>query len=134
MTVSVALIVKNEEGTLARCLESLHGGVDEIIVVDTGSDDATKSIARRYTEQVFDFIWCDDFATARQFAFDRATGDWIMWVDADDVVLHADRIRALAETAPDDVGGFSWRYILPRLVLFPPAAALGLTALLRRRT
>ena len=114
LTVSVALIVKNEERTLGRCLDSLAGAVDEIVVVDTGSAEATKEVARRYAARVFDFPWRRDFAAARQFAFDQAAGDWVAWVDADDVVLGAERIRSLTATAPPDVGGFSWRYVLGR--------------------
>jgi len=114
MTVSMALIVKNEERCLARCLESIKGAVDEIIILDTGSVDATKAIARRYTENVFDYEWRKDFAAARQFAFDRATSDWVAWVDADDVVIRAGRIRQLIESAPPQVAGFYWRYIYQR--------------------
>ena len=114
VTVSVAMIVKTEERTLARCLDSIRGAVDEIVIVDTGSVDATVEIARRYTDRIFEFPWIDDFAAARQFAFDQATGDWVAWLDADDVVLHADRIRPLADTAPADVAGFYWRYVLGR--------------------
>jgi glycosyltransferase involved in cell wall biosynthesis len=110
MTVSVALIVKNEEHTLARCLDSFAGVVDEVVVVDTGSTDATKEVARRYTGRVFDFEWRDDFAAARQFAFDRASCEWVMWVDADDVVRGAERIGPLAASAPPGVHGFCWRY------------------------
>jgi glycosyltransferase involved in cell wall biosynthesis len=114
MTVSVALIAKNEERVLGRCLESLRGAVDELVVVDTGSTDATKEIARQHGAKVYDFPWIDDFAAARQFAFDQATGDWVFWVDADDVVLHADRIKGLAAEAPDTVAGFYWPYVLSR--------------------
>jgi glycosyltransferase involved in cell wall biosynthesis len=114
MTVSVALIVKDEQRTLARCLDSLAGAVDEIVVVDTGSRDATKEIARRYTERVFDFEWCDDFAAARRFAFERATSDWVFWVDADDVILNAAGIRATLDGAEPEVSGFEWRYVSGR--------------------
>lgn len=114
MTVSVAIIARNEEGVLGRCLDSLRGAVDEIIVVDTGSDDATKEIARQHGAVVYDFTWIDDFGAARQFAFDQATSDWVCWVDADDIVLNAAAIRPLAETAPAGVAGFYWRYILAR--------------------
>jgi tetratricopeptide (TPR) repeat protein len=110
MTVSVALIVRNEERTLARCLASLADASDELVVVDTGSTDATKEIARRHTDRLFDFEWRDDFAAARQFAFDRATSDWVMWVDADDVVRGAEHLRPLAASAPAEVGGFSFLY------------------------
>src|SRR5947209_16369544 len=114
MTVSVALIVKDGEATLGRCLESLSGHVDEIVVVDTGSRDATEVVASRYTEKIFHFAWCDDFAAARQFAFDQATGDWVMWVDADDIVIHAERIRPLVEQAAAEIAGFYWQYIIDR--------------------
>jgi glycosyltransferase involved in cell wall biosynthesis len=114
MTISAALIARDAERTLTRCLDSFKGHVDEIVVVDTGSSDATKEIAHRYTEHVFDFPWRQDFSAARQFAFDRATGDWVMWVDADDVVVHADQIRPLVEAASEDVGGFRWKYVYAR--------------------
>jgi GT2 family glycosyltransferase len=114
MTVSVALIAKNEERVLGRCLDSLRGAVDEIVVVDTGSTDATKEIARQYGAVLYDFPWIDDFTAARQFALDQATGDWVFWVDADDVVLNADRIKPLAAEAPTEVTGFYWRYVLSR--------------------
>jgi glycosyltransferase involved in cell wall biosynthesis len=112
MTVSMALIVKNEEQTLDRCLASLAGAVDEIVVVDTGSRDATVDVARRYTDRIFDFAWRDDFAAARQFAFDQTRGDWAGWVDADDVVVGAEHIRRLAAGAPPDVGAIYWRYAM----------------------
>src|SRR5690606_17086176 len=62
-----------------------------------------------------------DFAAARQFAFDRATGDWVAWIDADDVVHHADRIRPLCATAPAGIAGFYWRYVLGRDAAGAPA-------------
>lgn len=110
MTVSVALIVKNEERSLARCLDSFAAAVDEVVVVDTGSTDATKEIARRYTNRLYDFEWRQDFAAARQYAFDRATSEWVVWVDADDVLRHAERIRPLVAAAAADVDGFHWPY------------------------
>lgn len=60
-TVSLCMIVKNEEAVLARCLESVKDAVDEIILVDTGSTDRTKAIAAEYTDKIFDFAWRDDF-------------------------------------------------------------------------
>jgi glycosyltransferase involved in cell wall biosynthesis len=110
-SVSVALIVKNEERVLGRCLESLRDAVDEIVVVDTGSEDDSKGVAQRFTDKLYDFVWCDDFAAARQFAFDRTTTDWVAWVDADDVVLHADRIKPLLASTPPEVCGYYWRYV-----------------------
>ncbi len=114
MTVSVAMIVRDEERSLARCLDSFAREVDEVVVVDTGSRDRTREIARRYTDRVFDFEWCDDFSAARQFAFDRASCDWVAWVDADDVVSNAAAIRPMTAAAPREVGGFQWRYVSDR--------------------
>jgi glycosyltransferase involved in cell wall biosynthesis len=110
MKVSACLIVKNEEPILDRCLESIRDHVDEIVVVDTGSRDRTKEIARRYTPRTFDYPWRNDFAAARQFSFDRATGDWVFWVDADDVVHNASRIRHTVAAASKDVNCFHWKY------------------------
>jgi glycosyltransferase involved in cell wall biosynthesis len=110
-SISVALIVKNEERVLGRCLECLRDAVDEIVIVDTGSEDGTKQIAQRYTEKIYEFTWRQDFGAARQFAFDHATSDWVAWVDADDVVLHADRIKPLLAATPSDVCCYYWRYI-----------------------
>ena len=65
VSVSLCMIVKNEEDVLARCLDSVSQLVDEIVIVDTGSADRTKEIAARYTDLIFDFPWRDDFAAAR---------------------------------------------------------------------
>jgi glycosyltransferase involved in cell wall biosynthesis len=108
------MIVKDEAQTLPRCLDSIAGAVDELVVVDTGSTDGTPEVARRYTDRVLAFAWCDDFAAARQFAFDQAIGDWVCWLDADDVVHGAGAIRSLVDVAPPHVGGFSWRYVYGR--------------------
>lgn len=94
-TISLCMIVKDEESVLARCLDSVQGIADEIVVVDTGSSDRTKEIAAAYG-QVMDFAWCDDFAAARNFAFAQATKDYIMWLDADDVIAPVDRGRFVA--------------------------------------
>lgn len=80
------MIVKNEECVLGRCLECVKDIADEIIVVDTGSTDRTKEIAMRYTDRVYDFVWCQDFAAARNFSFSKATMEYSMWLDADDVI------------------------------------------------
>jgi tetratricopeptide (TPR) repeat protein len=82
--VSLTMIVKNEESNIAACLESVRDLVDEIIVVDTGSNDATKSIAAGFGAKVFDFQWVDDFAAARNESLRHATREWIFWMDADD--------------------------------------------------
>ncbi len=95
MTISVCMIVKNEEKNLAACLDCLKGIADEIIIVDTGSTDTTKAIAGRYTDKVFDFTWIDDFAAARNFAFSKATGDYIYSADADERLDEENRQKFL---------------------------------------
>jgi len=90
------MIVKNEEKTLERCLRSVEDIPDEIIIVDTGSEDGTKAIAARFTSRVFDFDWIDDFSAARNYSFAQATMDYTLWLDADDVLLPEDRVKLLA--------------------------------------
>ncbi len=87
MTISLCMIVKNEQAVLARCLDSVKALVDQIVVVDTGSTDETAKIARSYTDGVYDYEWKDDFSAARNYAFSLATGDYLLWLDADDVLL-----------------------------------------------
>lgn len=109
MTCALCMIVKNEEETLLRCLESVKGLFDEIVIVDTGSDDRTKETAHLYTDKVYDFEWCDDFSKARNFAFDMAKTDYAMWLDADDAVDDKNRIllentlKELDDIRPDMV-------------------------------
>ncbi len=83
-TISLCMIVKNEEKILARCLDSVKDLMDEIIIIDTGSTDRTKEIAKNYTNQVFDFTWCDDFSAARNFSFSKANMEYIYAPDADE--------------------------------------------------
>ena len=85
-TLSLCMVVKNEEENISRCLQSIDSAVDEIIIVDTGSTDHTKDISERYGASVFDFSWQDDFSAARNEGIRRATGDWILWLDADEMV------------------------------------------------
>lgn len=113
MKITAALIVRDAEPTLEACLDSLRPHVDEIVVVDTGSTDASPEIAKakadtweRYTGcnvnpmtgQEEDRIW--DFSNARNRSFELATGDWVFWADADDIVLGAETLRPAAEAAP----------------------------------
>lgn len=86
ISISLCMIVKNEEAVLSRCLKSCKNIFDEIIIVDTGSSDNTKNIAKQFTNKVYDFFWQDDFSLARNFSFSKATCDYIMWLDADDVI------------------------------------------------
>ena len=80
------MIVRNEEKSLPVCLESVREAMDEIIIVDTGSTDATREVALRFTDSVYDFPWQDDFSLARNEAFSHATKPFMMWLDADDVM------------------------------------------------
>lgn len=82
--VSAALIVRDEAGVIEDCLGSLAGVVDEIVVVDTGSLDRTIEIAQRFPIRLHHFAWCDDFSAARNFALDRVTSDWVLYIDADE--------------------------------------------------
>lgn len=102
MKVSVAMIVKNEEAMLARCLETVKEA-DEIIICDTGSEDKTIEVAKQYTDKVYDdFKWIDHFGKARQHAKDKCTGDWILSIDADEV-LEGDfsHVREIMQRADD---------------------------------
>lgn len=84
ITVSVCMIVKNEEARLRRCLECLKPIADEILIADTGSTDRTKEIAAEFTDQIYDFPWVDDFSAARNFIFSKAKMDYIYTADADE--------------------------------------------------
>ncbi|MDR0903796.1 MAG: glycosyltransferase [Ruminococcus sp.] len=86
ITLSLCMIVKNEEKNLKNCLDSAKGIFDEIIITDTGSTDKTKDIAAEFTDKIYDFKWIDDFAAARNFSFSKASSEYIMWLDADDIL------------------------------------------------
>lgn len=80
ITISLCMIVKNEEKVLARCLDSIADLMDEIIIVDTGSSDNTKEIAKKYTDKIYDFAWIDDFSAARNYSFfPRRQKSIFMW-------------------------------------------------------
>jgi tetratricopeptide (TPR) repeat protein len=87
MNLSLCIIVKNEEATLPRTLDSVKGIVDETIVLDTGSSDRTREIAKEFGAKVYRFEWCDDFAAARNECLKYATGDWILVLDADEMLV-----------------------------------------------
>ncbi len=89
--VSAVLIVRDESEFIEDCLRSLAGNVDEIVIVDTGSRDDTIEIANRFPIKLHHFAWCDDFSAARNFALDRASGDWILYIDADERLEIPDR-------------------------------------------
>ena len=93
ITISLCMIVKNEEENLGRCLKSLQGIVDEMIVVDTGSEDKTVEIAREFGAKVYDFKWTGDFSEARNYSFSLASCDYIYAADADEELDEDNRQR-----------------------------------------
>lgn len=131
-TISLCMIVKNEEKNLARCLDSVAGLVDEMIIVDTGSVDRTVEIASNYTSKVYSYPWKDDFADARNYSFSKASMDYCMWMDADDILedsqkdeflqlkqslsLDTDIVMMKYNTAFDEAGKPSFFYFRERWI------------------
>ena len=105
------MIVKNEAGFLARCLESIRPAADQIVVVDTGSIDGTVEVARSFGAEVVFAAWRDDFSWARNVSLEKASCSWILWLDADDVVPAESvaRLSALKKEKPDRVFGLTVR-------------------------
>lgn len=110
--LSLCMIVRDESEVLARCLESIAPAVDEIVVVDTGSVDDTVEIARSFGARVEPFEWIDDFAAARNRSFELAACPYILWLDADDVVLPAEleKLLDLKPRLEKDVYWMSYDY------------------------
>lgn len=94
-TISLCMIVKNEEAVLERCLDSICDLMDEIIIVDTGSTDRTKEIAAKYTNKIYDYPWTNDFSAARNYSFSKATMDYIYVPDADEILDDENHARFL---------------------------------------
>lgn len=86
MNISVCMIVRNEETVLKKSLPSIVAHVPELIIIDTGSIDSTKKIAYEFTDKVYDYTWNNNFAAARNFSLEKATNDWILVLDADEIV------------------------------------------------
>jgi hypothetical protein len=107
-TLSLAMITKDAERSLAAALASARPFVDEIIVVDTGSQDGTREIARDFGARLVDFTWCDDFSAARNYSLQHATGNWIFWMDADDELPDASgrELRARIDATPSRDAAF----------------------------
>jgi tetratricopeptide (TPR) repeat protein len=103
LTLTLAMIVRDEEEMLPRCLAAIAPAVDEIVVVDTGSTDRTVAIAESFGARVLHHRWTGSFAEARNVSFEAATGDWVMYLDADEVLVadDVDALRALT--------GRTWR-------------------------
>jgi glycosyltransferase involved in cell wall biosynthesis len=113
-TVELSMIVKDGESTLARCLESARSVVDEIVIADTGSTDATVQIARSYQARVVDVPWEDDFSKARNAALRHGRCDWVLFLDADELLDLADAKGIAALVADPAVLGYDvriWNYV-----------------------
>ena len=90
-TIALVMIVKNEQRCLKRCLDSVRGLVDLMIVVDTGSEDDTRKIARQAGAEVYQYRWQDDFADARNHALSLSDADWALIMDADEYIMEGSR-------------------------------------------
>lgn len=112
VTFSACMIVKDEERVLERCLDSIADLMDEIIIVDTGSGDRTKRIAGKYTDKVYDFTWVGDFSKARNFAFEKASCDYIYSADADEFLDEENRekFKQLKETILPEIDIVQMKY------------------------
>lgn len=108
--ISLCMIVKDEQDNLSRCLASVKDIVDEMIVVDTGSSDATVDIARDFGCQVYKAPWNNDFSSARNIAMDKATGEWILLMDADEELAAEDRKR-VRELTREPVDGYFFQIL-----------------------
>ncbi|MCM3494625.1 glycosyltransferase [Paenibacillus sp. FSL M7-1455] len=104
--ISLCMIVKDEADHLQRCLQSVKAVVDEMIVVDTGSSDETPDIARAFGAHVIDFPWKNDFAMARNVGLDAATGQWILFLDADETLDEEDQEKLLLCAQHTEYDGF----------------------------
>ncbi|WP_165864233.1 glycosyltransferase [Capsulimonas corticalis] len=123
-TISLCMIVKNEERVLGNCLQSIRAWVDEIIVVDTGSTDRTVEIAEEHGARVFHFPWTDSFSEARNVSLSHATCDWILWMDADDTIPEhcGAKLREFALLTEAKVTGLIMQVRIP-----PAPGEVGLT-------
>ncbi len=111
-TISLCMIVKNEEMNIARCLGSMAGLVEEIIVVDTGSADRTVEIVSNYTSKIYLYPWNDDFSDARNYSLSKASMDYCMWMDADDILKEdqKDKFLELKESLSPDTDIVMMKY------------------------
>ena len=113
LPVGVCMIAKNEEKYIEQCLKKLLRYNMEIVVVDTGSTDRTKEIAAKYTNYLYDFVWCDDFSAARNFAVSKASNNWILILDCDEYVQELDvaKLRTCMQKYPKNVGALEIRNV-----------------------
>jgi len=118
--LSATLIVRDESRFIEGCLQSLVGHVDEIVVVDTGSRDDTIAKARQFPVKFGHFAWCDDFSAARNYALEQASGDWILYIDADERFEVPD--RAILDSVLADDGKVAWSLRFHPLIDWTPYA------------
>lgn len=113
--ISLCMIVKNEESNLEECLLSFRPIADEIVIVDTGSEDRTRAIAERFTRKVISSPWREDFSYSRNISIDHADGPWCLWADADDRLPESEiqKINELKTRTPDRA--LSFRITIPLL-------------------
>ena len=104
--ITLSMIVKNEEKYLRECLESVRGIVDEIVLVDTGSTDNTINIAKEFHAKVYNYQWANNFSAARNYALNKSTGDWILYLDADERLTGKSANELKDITTKDDLIGF----------------------------
>ncbi|MGL5764656.1 MAG: glycosyltransferase, partial [Sarcina sp.] len=95
LKLSLCMIVRDEEKTLERCLNSVKEFIDEIILIDTGSIDETKQIGGMFGAKIFDYKWEENFAKARNYSFSKASGDYILWLDGDDYVMKEEKEKII---------------------------------------
>ncbi|MBE5961814.1 MAG: glycosyltransferase [Lachnospiraceae bacterium] len=107
-TVSLCMIVKNEEQFLRQCIESVLPVIDEIIIVDTGSTDRTKEIAREYTRNVYTYVWDGNFSNARNYSIRMASSDWILLLDADEMLEREDCEALLKLIQESQIDGYDF--------------------------
>lgn len=114
MEISLCMIVKDEEDVIERCLNSVSNVIDEVIIVDTGSSDTTIEKVKSLGAKVYNFEWINDFSKARNFSFSKATKDYILWIDADDILTEndAERLLNLKENLDENVDSVTMNYIL----------------------
>ena len=119
--LSLCMIARDEEKIIAECLSSARPFFDEIVLVDTGSKDGTKKVSKQFVDKLVDFKWVDDFSAARNESLKHATGDWIIWLDADDILPEESgrAIRNAIGSAPPNIMAF----IVP--VRFPDGSPSG---------
>ena len=134
ITISLCMIVKDEEDVLERCIKSVLSAIDEIIIVDTGSKDKTKEIALGLGANVYDMQWQNNFGLARNLAFSKATKEYIMWLDADDVITEGSlqKLLELKKNFDKNVDSVTMIYVLEEDSNGNPTSTLRRNRLVKR--